>query len=154
MGMPGAPEESTHRISLVDNSHRPQSVTNMSANNEEKENVRPDSGEDTGNQKQGGSWVSKPEEMGNNIGGKIEDTLSPVGKYAGKGFEKAAQPIGGVVDPTVGGIMRMGKGFGDQFGVGFGNEGGGPAKQQEAEHENLKKGLGGNEQNASNPLGL
>merc|ERR1712169_32687 len=133
-------EESTHRISLVDNSRHPQSETNMSAN-EEKENVQPDSGQETGTQKKGGSWISKPEEMGNNIGGKIEDTLSPVGKYAGKGFEKAAQPIGGVVDPTVGGIMRMG-------------EGGGPAKQQEAEHENLKKGLGGNEQNASNPLGL
>merc|ERR1712000_674006 len=121
-------EESTHRISLVDNSRHPQSETNMSAN-EEKENVQPDSGQETGTQKKGGSWISKPEEMGNNIGGKIEDTLSPVGKYAGKGFEKAAQPIGVV----------------------FGNEGGGPAKQQEAEHENLKKGLGGNEQNASNP---
>merc|ERR1711939_529873 len=105
-------EESTHRISLVDNSRHPQSETNMSAN-EEKENVQPDSGQETGTQKKGGSWISKPEEMGNNIGGKIEDTLSPVGKYAGKGFEKAAQPIGGVVDPTVGGIMRMGKGFGD-----------------------------------------
>merc|ERR1712000_565987 len=34
-------EESTHRISLVDNSRHPQSETNMSAN-EEKENVQPD----------------------------------------------------------------------------------------------------------------
>ncbi|KAK7887990.1 hypothetical protein LTR67_009384 [Exophiala xenobiotica] len=126
----------------------------MSANNEEKENVRPDGGEDTGTQKQGGSWASKPEEMGNNFGGKIEGALSPVGKYAGKGFETAAQPLGGVVEPIVGGVMKSGKGWGDQIGVGFGNEGGGPAKQQEAEGENLKKGLGGNEQNASNPLGL
>lgn len=97
---------------------------------------------------------SKPEQFGNSAGEKIQGALNPVGQYAGKGFETVARPVGGVVDPTVGGVMRMGKGFGDQFGVGFGNEGGGPAKQQEAEHENLKKGLGGNEQNASNPLGL
>merc|ERR1711939_507063 len=48
MGMSG--EESTHRISLVDNSRHPQSETNMSAN-EEKENVQPDSGQETGTQK-------------------------------------------------------------------------------------------------------
>lgn len=101
-----------------------------------------------------GSWYSKPESLGNSAGDKIQDTLSPVGKHAGPVLEKAGGPIGGIVDPTVGGIMRAGKGWGDQIGVGFGNEGGGPAKQQEAEQENLKKGLGGNEQNGENPLGL
>ncbi|KIW59580.1 hypothetical protein PV05_04022 [Exophiala xenobiotica] len=49
-------EESTHRISLVDNSRHPQSETNMSAN-EEKENVQPDSGQETGTQKKGGTFT-------------------------------------------------------------------------------------------------
>ena len=92
--------------------------------------------------------------MGNNFGEKVSGALNPVGKHAGPAFEKIGGPIGGVVEPLVGGVMKSGKGWGDQIGVGFGNEGGGPAKQQEAEGENLKKGLGGNEQNASNPLGL
>ncbi|KAK6364797.1 hypothetical protein LTS17_011902 [Exophiala oligosperma] len=107
-----------------------------------------------GQQQEKEAWYSKPESLGNSAGDKIESALSPVGKHAGPVLEKAGGPVGGIVDPIVGGVMRSGKGWGDQMGVGFGNEGGGPAKQQEAEQENLKRGLGGNEQNAENPLGL
>ena len=92
--------------------------------------------------------------MGDNIGNKVESTLSPVGKYAGAGFEKVAQPLGGAVEPLVGGIMKSGKGFGEQAGVGFGNAGGGPAKQEEAEHARMKEPVGGKEQTGDNPLGL
>lgn len=92
--------------------------------------------------------------MGNSTGEKIEGFLNPVGQYTGKGFETIAKPVGGLVEPLVGGIMTGGKAWGDQTGVGFGNEEGGPAKQQEAEGKKLKEDLGGKEQNAENPLGL
>lgn len=98
--------------------------------------------------------MSKPEEMGDAAGQKINDVLSPVGQYTGKGLETAAAPVGGIVKPTVGAVMEFGKGWGDQLGVGFGNEGGGPAKQQEAEGQKMKEPIGGKEQNADNPLGL
>lgn len=101
-----------------------------------------------------GSWYEKPETLGNQYGDKIQGALSPVGEPVGKVLQKGAAPVGSLVDGTVGGVMRMGKGFGAQFGVGFGNEDGGPAKQQEAEHKKLKEDFGGKEQNADNPLGL
>merc|ERR1712000_685980 len=71
-------EESTHRISLVDNSRHPQSETNMSAN-EEKENVQPDSGQETGTQKKGGSWISKPEEWETTLEGRSKTPLHLLG---------------------------------------------------------------------------
>lgn len=92
--------------------------------------------------------------MGTAAGDKIQGALSPVGQYTGKGLETAAKPLGGVVEPTVGGLMKSGRAYGHELGVGFGNEDGGPAKQQEAEGQKLKEGLGGKEQNADNPLGL
>ena len=92
--------------------------------------------------------------MGNSAGDKIQSTLNPVGQYAGKGLEKAAGPVGGIVDPLVGGVMRSGKGFGEQTGVGFGNAEGGPGKAAEAEGERMKQPVGGQEQTADNPLGL
>jgi len=84
----------------------------------------------------------------------VQDKLNPVGKYAGKGFETIGKPVGGIVDPLVGGIMRSGEGWGDTIGVGFGNKEGGPAKQQEAEGERMKQPIGGEEQTGDNPLGL
>lgn len=72
----------------------------------------------------------------------------------GTGLEKVAGPVGGLVEPLVGGVMKTGEAFGTQANVGFGNKGGGPAKQAEAEGERMKEPLGGKEQNADNPLGL
>lgn len=92
--------------------------------------------------------------MGNNAGEWVEGKLNPVGKYTGKGLETVAKPVGGIVDPLVGGVMKGGEAFGDQFGLGFGNKEGGPAKQQEAEGERLKQPTAGQEQTGENPLGL
>jgi len=92
--------------------------------------------------------------MGNAAGEKIQEVLSPVGQYTGTALKHVAGPIGGLVDPTVGGVMRMGKGWGEQLGVGFGNYEGGPAQAQEAEAKRMKEPVGGKEQNADNPLGL
>jgi hypothetical protein len=92
--------------------------------------------------------------MGNNFGEKVQGALNPVGKYSGPALEKVGQPLGGVVEPLVGGLMKSGKGWGDTIGVGFGNEEGGPAKQQEAEHARMKEPIGGKEQTGDNPLGL
>ena len=88
------------------------------------------------------------------MGDKIQGGLSPLGKPLGKGLETVAQPIGGIVNPLVGGLMRSGEAFGDTVGVGFGNKEGGPAAQQEAEGQRMKEQVGGKEQNADNPLGL
>lgn len=100
------------------------------------------------------AWYEKPEGMGNSAGEWIRDKLNPVGKYTGKGLETIGKPIGGVVDPLVGGVMRGGEAFGDTVGVGYGNKEGGPAKQQEAEGERMRQPVGGGEQTADNPLGL
>ncbi|KIW87240.1 uncharacterized protein Z519_12143 [Cladophialophora bantiana CBS 173.52] len=110
--------------------------------------------QDTEVQEKQDSWASKPQRLGDSAGEKIEGTLSPVGKHVGKGLETVARPVGGIVDPTVGSIMRMGKGWGEQLGVGYGNYEGGPAKQEEAEGQRMKEPFGGKEQNADNPLGL
>ena len=92
--------------------------------------------------------------MGNSAGDWVEGKLSPVGQYAGKGFETIGKPVGGIVDPLVGGLMRTGEGFGNMVGVGYGNKEGGPAKQQEAEGERMKASTAGQEQTGENPLGL
>ncbi|KAL8800393.1 MAG: hypothetical protein Q9223_007295 [Gallowayella weberi] len=80
----------------------------------------------------------------------VSSTLSPVGKPLGKGLETVASPVGGLVEPLVGGIMRSGKGFGDTVGVGAGNQD--QKKAEEAERE--RQPVGGKEQTAGNPLGL
>ena len=72
------------------------------------------------------AFYEKPEEMGNSVGDKVGSVLSPVGKPVGKGLETVSKPLGGIIDPTVGTIMRAGEGFGNQVNVGFGNKGGGP----------------------------
>ncbi|ETN39225.1 uncharacterized protein HMPREF1541_05448 [Cyphellophora europaea CBS 101466] len=103
---------------------------------------------------EGGSWYSKPEGYGNAAGDKVESVLSPVGKPLGKGLETAGKPIGGLVEPIVGGISKAGETFGNEMSIGFGNKEGGPAKQQEAEAAKMKEPLGGKEQTGDNPLGL
>lgn len=73
-----------------------------------------------------------------------------MGKPLGKGLETVASPVGGLVEPLVGGIMKSGKGFGDTVGVGAGNQD--QKKAEEAERE--RQPVGGKEQTAGNPLGL
>jgi hypothetical protein len=92
--------------------------------------------------------------MGGAAGDKIQSFLSPVGNTAGKGLETIGRPVGGIVEPLVGGVMKTGKAFGEQAGVGFGNAEGGPAKASEAEGERMKQSVGGEEQTGDNPLGL
>ena len=101
-----------------------------------------------------GGEVNNPlSSYGNNFGNTIEDKLSPVGKYAGKGFEKIGGPVGGIVDPLLGGMMRSGGAFGDVVGVGSGNMDKKKAAEAE-EREKMKKEIGGKEQTGDNPLGL
>ena len=87
---------------------------------------------------------------GNQAGDKLQGYLNPVGKPVGKGLETATKPVGSLVDPLVGGVMRAGKMWGDETGVGSGNS---DAKKA-ADKAEMKKPIGGNEQNAGNPLGL
>ena len=98
--------------------------------------------------------TQNPSPWGGAAGDKIQSVLSPVGNTAGKGLETVAKPVGGLVEPLVGGVMKSGKAFGEQAGVGFGNAEGGPAKAAEAEGERMKKSVGGEEQTGDNPLGL
>lgn len=92
--------------------------------------------------------------MGGAAGDKIQSVLSPVGNTAGKGLGMVGKPVGGIVEPLLGGVMKGGQGVGELAGVGFGNAEGGPAKAAEAEHERMKKSVGGEEQTGDNPLGL
>jgi len=92
--------------------------------------------------------------MGNSAGDWVQGKLNPVGQYTGKGFETIGKPVGGLIDPLVGGLMRTGEAFGDQLNVGYGNKEGGPAKQQEAEGQRMKEPIAGQEPTGDNPLGL
>ncbi|KAL9034165.1 MAG: hypothetical protein Q9214_007169 [Letrouitia sp. 1 TL-2023] len=58
---------------------------------------------------------------GNAAGSTIQSGLEPVGKPLGKGLETVASPVGGLVEPIVGGIMKSGQAFGENFGTGAGN---------------------------------
>ncbi|KEF52164.1 uncharacterized protein A1O9_11791, partial [Exophiala aquamarina CBS 119918] len=100
------------------------------------------------------SWYEKPEGLGNSVGGKVQETLEPVSQKTGPVLETVGKPVGGLVEPLVGGIMKGGKAWGTEVGVGYGNAEGGPAKQAEAEGQKMKEPFGGKEQNADNPLGL
>ncbi|KAL9599685.1 MAG: hypothetical protein Q9219_003673 [cf. Caloplaca sp. 3 TL-2023] len=80
----------------------------------------------------------------------VSSTLSPVGKPLGKGLETVASPVGGLVEPLVGGVMKSGKGWGDQVGVGAGNQ----DRKKLEEMERERSDVGGKEQTAGNPLGL
>ncbi|KAL8778403.1 MAG: hypothetical protein Q9213_007429 [Squamulea squamosa] len=96
------------------------------------------------------SPLSSPIFLSANYKKKVSSTLSPVGKPLGKGLETVASPVGGLVEPLVGGLMKSGKGFGDTVGVGAGNQD--HKKYEEAEQERAP--VGGKEQTAGNPLGL
>ena len=98
--------------------------------------------------------LQQPEAMGNAVGDKVQSTLSPVGAPLGKGLGTVSKPLGGIVEPIVGGIMKGGEGFGEMVGVGFGNKEGGPAKAGDAEQARLKQGEGNSLQTGDNPLGL
>ncbi|KAI4090846.1 MAG: hypothetical protein LQ344_004493 [Seirophora lacunosa] len=87
---------------------------------------------------------------GNSVGDKVQSTLSPIGQPLGKGLGTIASPVGGLVEPLVGGVMKSGAGFGDTVGVGAGNQ---DAKKR-AEMERAREPVGGKEQTAGNPLGL
>lgn len=101
----------------------------------------------------GGGTKNPVASAGNTAGNKIEDTLSPIGKPLGKGLETIGKPVGGIVDPLVGGVMRSGAGFGDAVGVGHGNMDKRNEEKRQTREE-LKEPIGGKEQNADNPLGL
>ena len=92
--------------------------------------------------------------MGDNAGTAVQGYLSPLGKPLGKGLETASKPLGGIVEPTVGTVMRAGEAFGETTNVGFGNKEGGPKAAGEKEQAKLKEGLGGKEEGGDNPLGL
>lgn len=87
---------------------------------------------------------------GNAAGDKIQSGLSPIGKPMGKGFEMIGRPLGGLVEPLVGGLMKTAGAFGDAAGVGAGNM----DHKRAAEAEERKEPVGGKEQTAGNPLGL
>ncbi|KIX03668.1 uncharacterized protein Z518_07221 [Rhinocladiella mackenziei CBS 650.93] len=133
---------------------------NRTSLNDDTENIHREGSDDMPREKQpakgqeGEPWYTKPELMGNTVGDRLKEVLSPVGQHVGPVFSHSARPVGGVVEPTVGGVMKMGKGWGEQLGVGFGNHEGGPANQMEAEGEKMKEQIGGKEQTADNPLGL
>lgn len=114
------------------------------------------------------------------MGDTIQSGLAPVGNVVGKGLSTVTAPLGqGLIEPTVGTIMKAGEAFGTQANVGFGNKEGGrkslvlhlpllippiagirltgcltAAKQAEAEGKRMKEPVGGKDQDGENPLGL
>ena len=76
--------------------------------------------------------------------------MSPVGKPLGKGLSTIASPVGGLVEPLVGGVMKAGDAHGGAAGVGAGNM----EHRNREEEEERKKPYGGKEQTGENPLGL
>lgn len=71
-----------------------------------------------------------------------------MGQPVGKGLGTVARPVGGLVEPVVGGLMKSGKGFNDMFKEEYGKPTSGEVKEE------LAKGEGGEEQTGENPLGL
>lgn len=135
---------------------------------EAKESLHPTTAADTEAAEEGGAQEqSQPQEQesgksraepgsaflgsyGNSAGDKVQSTLSPVGKPLGKGLGMVGSPIGGLVEPLVGGVMKSGKGFGDTVGVGAGNQ----DKKKLEEMQKDRADVGGKEQTGDNPLGL
>lgn len=142
-------DKGENRINLEDNSDS--APPKMSEEHEQGQGQSKQSGGWMDTLGKGATWT---EETGNAAGDWVQDKLHPVGQYTGKGLEQVGKPLGGIIDPTVGAVMRGGEAFGNQLNVGYGNKEGGPAKQQEAEGERMKQPIGGEEQNAENPLGL
>ena len=92
-----------------------------------------------------GNVLSAPQNYGNAAGEKIQGALGKVGGPVGKGFETAAKPIGGVVEPVLGGLFRAPEAFGHAA------DSDAKAKKQDEEDH---RPIAGEEQTADNPLGL
>jgi len=80
----------------------------------------------------------------------MESVMSPVGKPLGKGLSVIGSPVGGLVEPLVGGLMKSGEAHGAVAGVGAGNM----EHKNREEEEERKKPYGAQEQTGENPLGL
>ena len=92
-----------------------------------------------------GSALSAPQNYGNAAGEKIQGALGKVGNPVGKGLETAAKPVGGVIEPVVGGLFRAPEAFG--------NAADSDAKAK-AQDEEDHRPIAGEEQTGDNPLGL
>ncbi|MCJ1472772.1 hypothetical protein MMC13_001421 [Lambiella insularis] len=100
---------------------------------------------------------------GDSAGSKIDSTLGIVGKPLGSGLSMVGAPVGGLVDSIVGngGLMQAGRVAGGVSGQGAGGmdtsemqEGFKEIEKEKKEDDELRKGLGGQEQSGENPLGL
>ena len=92
-----------------------------------------------------GSALSAPQNYGNAAGEKIQGALGKVGNPVGKGLETAAKPVGGIVEPVVGGLFRAPETFG------YAADSDAKAKKQDEEDH---RPIAGEEQTGDNPLGL
>ncbi len=92
-----------------------------------------------------GSVLSGPQNYGNAAGEKIQGALGKVGNPVGKGLETAAKPVGGLIEPVVGGLFRAPETFGHAA------DSDAKAKKQDEEDH---RPIAGEEQTADNPLGL
>ena len=92
-----------------------------------------------------GSVLSAPQNYGNAAGEKIQGALGKVGGPVGTGLETVAKPVGGIVEPLVGGIFKAPQTFGHAA------DSDAKAKAQDEEDH---RPIAGEEQTADNPLGL
>lgn len=89
--------------------------------------------------------LSAPGNFGNSAGDKIQGTLGKVGGPVGKGLETVAAPVGGLIDPLVGGVFRAPETLKNATQE---------TEKVDAHNEELEKPIAGQEQTGSNPLGL
>lgn len=68
-----------------------------------------------------------------------------MGGPVGKGLETAAKPVGGIVEPVVGGLFKAPQTFGHASDH---------AAKQEAQQKEDERPIAGEEMTAENPLGL
>lgn len=92
-----------------------------------------------------GSMLSAPGNFGNSAGDKIQGTLGKVGGPVGKGLETIAGPVGGLIDPLVGGMFRAPETLKNATQE---------SEKVDKHNEELEKPIAGQEQTGSNPLGL
>ncbi|CAD6582306.1 MAG: hypothetical protein ASARMPRED_000928 [Alectoria sarmentosa] len=92
-----------------------------------------------------GSLLSAPGNFGNTAGEKIQGTLGKVGGPVGKGLETIAGPVGGLIDPLVGGMFRAPETLKNATQE---------SEKVDRHNEELEKPIAGQEQTGSNPLGL
>ena len=114
-----------------------------------------------------GSILSAPGSYGNAAGNAIQGALGKVGNPVvrhsyllpprtlsanaylthkqGKGLETVAAPVGGIIDPIVGGVFRAPENFAKAVDAN---------KEVDQHNEDLAKPIAGKEETAKNPLGL